>query len=1498
MKHLLLFVLLWGNTAFLYSQLEFTSVKFGTNSDYIATTWNPSFGAAQDFSIEFAMRSSGWSSDPAIVSDKDWNSGKNAGFNIALASNGQGIDVNIADGTNRADLEAGTVNDGQWHHILVTFDRDGLLTLYIDNQFAQSTSMANVGNVDSPFNFNIGQDGTGTYSEAATCEVVNLRAWNRVMTPAELAGVTCTFVDAGFPYILNLIHYWPMVEGAGTSVTDEIGGNNGTFVGNTQWSSGNVPVLEVNYDYSVASSIITFENLCVDATYYFWDFGDGNTSNAFEPSHTYLNPGIYEVKLKAGNACQEITFVQTITISNVGNLDPFTAAELCSTSRLDYIATPFDPQFGTDQDFTVEFRMRSFGWDGDPAIVSDKDWDSGGNPGFVIALNGNSIKVNVGSGGPRTDVNGSKPLDDGQWHHVLASFDRDGDLSLWFDGDLEGARSMAAILDINSPFNLNIGQDGTGAYSESYSLFGCTAEISELRIWNKVLTPADVPQCDTLSNSDPLWNDLLHYWKLNEGIDTIAYDSKGNADGNWVNQESWTDGNLFPAPGANFEENILLSTVEFVNLSTPGTYSWDFGDGETSSLENPSHTYLATGAYNVVLIVSNACAADTLVRVVQVNELNTNLLTALDFDGQNDLVQLNNDLNFGTNVDFTLELFVRSNGWTSDPAILSNKDWNGGSNKGFVIAGRGDGTTWKFNIGDGSNRIDINGDTINDGLWHHIAVTFDRDGAKNLYQDGRLLATNNTAFLGDVNTALALGIGQDGTLNYSEWFKGQVADVRIWNVALDSLTLAQNLCEVTPNHPFYANLLHYWKGNEGQGTAVSDSKGSLTGAYNGVWNVSLNNLPGCDAGIPTNNVGAGNALDFDGFDDHVSVSKNPILEIAQNITCEGWVYARSLQQWESFLNYCQDNGSNESGFDFAYVDGALRFRLTTVDMSGNDWNDNPGFDIPLNEWVHVAGTYDGSVIKMYVNGQLAQQENKTGVIDWEFKPVEMRIGGYIDDNELYYWDGRVDEVRVWNVARSEDEIRQGMCRRMTGNENGLVSYYRLDERTGTTVYDLSANLFHGEMGDMVPAQDRVVSGAGIGDTSVYVYNADLGNTTLAYNAPGQSAIEVSGISGQAAGMQLYVVNNAPANSSSIELVPGTSVHYGVVPARSTGVNYDVVLAYGGNANAEGQEDALYIATRKNAEGTLWTNAVADLNTTLNNLTKNELSGRKELVLALADPNACPFIGQIDQTDTSFSTATLAWLTAGIGAHLEWGPVGFELSKGQDEGLVTSPFTVDSLTANTRYDAYFQVLCGTDAQGNDSLSTWVGPFTFSTAVCLPPSGLMVDAGANSVSFNWDASSNATAYTIEWGPAGFPQGLGILIQNIDNSPYVLNGLPPNTSFDYYVRSTCGTAGVSAWVGPFNFKTGTIATGEPGSAAALQVYPNPTNGSFFVQLELNGAADVQAVLYNSLGEAVARRELALSGGGVQTVPFEVRSLSAGLYTLHVQAGGLNWSKVLVIE
>lgn len=202
----------------------------------------------------------------------------------------------------------------------------------------------------------------------------------------------------------------------------------------------------------------------------------------------------------------------------------------------------------------------------------------------------------------------------------------------------------------------------------------------------------------------------------------------------------------------------------------------------------------------------------------------------------NDDVQMatNSNLGAGTNANFTIEMWVKSAGWTGDPAIFSNKNWASGANKGFVLAGKTNGNQWKFNIANGSSRMDMDGGVINDDVWHHIAIVYRASGQKELYQDGTLLATSSVNVTGDVSTTLQMTLGQDGTGNYAIGFPGDIAEVRVWNTALPSTTLdTWRYDYITAGHPNYTNLLHYWKCDEGSGTLVQDSKGTNDGTVHG-----------------------------------------------------------------------------------------------------------------------------------------------------------------------------------------------------------------------------------------------------------------------------------------------------------------------------------------------------------------------------------------------------------------------------------------------------------------------------------------------------------------------------------------------------------------------------------------------------------------------------------------------------------------------------------------
>lgn len=192
---------------------------------------------------------------------------------------------------------------------------------------------------------------------------------------------------------------------------------------------------------------------------------------------------------------------------------------------------------------------------------------------------------------------------------------------------------------------------------------------------------------------------------------------------------------------------------------------------------------------------------------------------------------------FGTSQDFTIELRMKTTGWTGDPSFVGNKNWDSGINKGFVISSPiNNQSSWKVNVGDGNNRADITGSNIADNRWHHLAAVFDRDGLLRLFKDGLPDGSTNMAQVsGNINNTLPLAIGQDGTLGYGSAMNGNIGEVRIWKTTVDQATLAAWQCRpLDDSHPYFSDLVGYWRMNEGSGLQLADSgPNGLHATYNG-----------------------------------------------------------------------------------------------------------------------------------------------------------------------------------------------------------------------------------------------------------------------------------------------------------------------------------------------------------------------------------------------------------------------------------------------------------------------------------------------------------------------------------------------------------------------------------------------------------------------------------------------------------------------------------------
>ncbi|GJM31791.1 MAG: hypothetical protein DHS20C18_07920 [Saprospiraceae bacterium] len=246
-----------------------------------------------------------------------------------------------------------------------------------------------------------------------------------------------------------------------------------------------------------------------------------------------------------------------------------------------------------------------------------------------------------------------------------------------------------------------------------------------------------------------------------------------------------------------------------------------FGHGGTS-MEEENIFVIASGDH----LPTEVIRKDSMTTIIPLPENCLDTPVELVFDGNNDQVHVPaNDLfDFGSDQDFTIECRVRTN-QAGDVNIVGNKDWNSGLNPGFVLSFKYPaGPEWKVNIGDGSNRADINtGGQIADGEWHTLSVSFDRDGYMVMYEDGVFVDSTDISFIGDIDIGEGLFFGNDLTGGYA--YQGSLAEVRIWKKVLSATAIQDWHCtSLGESHPGYDQLIGYWKADEGAGaTQLTDS---------------------------------------------------------------------------------------------------------------------------------------------------------------------------------------------------------------------------------------------------------------------------------------------------------------------------------------------------------------------------------------------------------------------------------------------------------------------------------------------------------------------------------------------------------------------------------------------------------------------------------------------------------------------------------------------------
>ncbi len=198
-----------------------------------------------------------------------------------------------------------------------------------------------------------------------------------------------------------------------------------------------------------------------------------------------------------------------------------------------------------------------------------------------------------------------------------------------------------------------------------------------------------------------------------------------------------------------------------------------------------------------------------------------------------------------------------------------------------------------------------------------------------------------------------------------------------------------------------AELVAHWTLDEGSGTTAYD--------------ISGNGLDGTLQGDPQWVVGKiGGALEFDGNGDYIDCGNDPIFDITEQVTLTVWVNANDMANSQN--NMWLGKGDNayaikhQTGnyLEFFVFDGSWHSTQYTTNLES------------LNgEWHHMAGTFDGTELKFYLDGQLEITLAFEGTIGTAAHPVTI---GENSQATGRFFDGMLDDLRIYNHALTELEI--------------------------------------------------------------------------------------------------------------------------------------------------------------------------------------------------------------------------------------------------------------------------------------------------------------------------------------------------------------------------------------------------------------------------------------------------------------------------------------------
>ncbi len=240
------------------------------------------------------------------------------------------------------------------------------------------------------------------------------------------------------------------------------------------------------------------------------------------------------------------------------------------------------------------------------------------------------------------------------------------------------------------------------------------------------------------------------------------------------------------------------------------------------------------------------------------------------------------------------------------------------------------------------------------------------------------------------------------------------------------------------------------------------------------------------------------ALDFDGADDYVDLGNPSQLQITGDMTIEMWLKPYNFSDRRN--PYAKAYGGE--GTITQEKDGNLTYYYGTSGGNGGSYQGvSTNYKLQLNTWNHIAIVRDltNMNIYWYVNGNLTHQV----AADYS-AATSGTLSAMIGDGYVSNYAGQIDEVRIWNTARTQTQIQDNKSICLVGNETGLVAYYRFNDGANSTIVaDLTSNANDGNLTNMDAANDWQSS-----DNDYYCSSCESSRTSVVATIDNSTGVDL------------------------------------------------------------------------------------------------------------------------------------------------------------------------------------------------------------------------------------------------------------------------------------------------------------------------------------------------------------------------------------------------------